>query len=332
MTVLLGADPASIQRAADALGAGDVVAFPTETVYGLGARADRPLAVRKIYAMKGRPAENPSIVHVASADAAFALARGVPEASRALAAAFWPGPLTLVVEVRPGAVAPEVTAGGSTVAVRVPRHPVALAILRATSLPIAAPSANVSSHISPTTALHVRKSFGDDLVIVDGGPTGFGIESTIVDVTREPFVVLRRGSISVHDLAEVAPVVDRADAVAGPGERMRAPGALARHYAPRVPLRVAARAELDRVAAELAASIGVPASSAGLLANGSPPPVAERAATIVLPAEPTAFARDLYAALHRLEDAPGVRFIVAEAVPEGAAWDAVRDRLRRASR
>jgi L-threonylcarbamoyladenylate synthase len=313
-------DPASIARAARALVEGDIVGFPTETVYGLGARADRSEAVLRIYEKKGRPPENPSIVHAATADAALALADGVPAGVRDLAAALWPGPLTLVLPVRSGAVAPEVTARGPTIAVRVPAHPVALALLEACSLPVAAPSANRSSTISPTTAEHVEKSLGADFLVLDAGPTGFGIESTIVDVTADPWVILRRGSIRMTELSSFHAVVDRADAVTGEGVRLQAPGGLARHYAPRVPLSVVPRRDL------------VGADGVGFVVLAPPPEgVASGALVEVLPADPVRYARALYAALHRLEDA-GAKYIVVEQVPDESAWSAIRDRLTRAAR
>ncbi len=317
----LSSSPDDLRRAAELLTKGELVAFPTETVYGLGARADRSEAVRRIYATKGRPSENPSIVHVASAEAAFALAVDVPAAARSLAARFWPGPLTLVLRVRPGALASETTAGGSTVAVRVPAHPVARALLELVALPIAAPSANRSTAISPTTAEHVEKSLGPDVTVVDGGPTGFGIESTIVDVTQSPFVVLRRGNVTIDDLAMVGPATARADDVVPAGVRMRSPGSSARHYAPRVPVELVPRAALASRAH----------ATAGLLCIGPPPRSAAWGAVEALPTDGPGYARELYAALHRLEDA-GVERIVVEAVPGTPAWAAVDDRLRRASR
>jgi L-threonylcarbamoyladenylate synthase len=316
----LSSRPDDLKRAAALLTQGELVAFPTETVYGLGARADRSEAVRAIYTAKGRPAENPSIVHVASAEAAFALAVDVPAAARSLAARFWPGPLTLVLRVRPGAIAPETTAGGSTVAVRVPAHPVARALLELVGLPIAAPSANRSTAISPTTAEHVEKSLGTELTVVDGGPTGYGIESTIVDVTRSPFVVLRRGNVTLDDLAMVGPATDRGDDVVPEGVRMRSPGSSARHYAPRVPLELAPREALSARAQP----------TSGLVCLGAAPQPDAWRAVESLPTDSPGYARELYAALHRLEDA-GVDRIVVENVPGTPAWAAVRDRLVRAS-
>ncbi len=314
-------DPPSIARAARALIAGDIVGFPTETVYGLGARADRSEAVRRIYEKKGRPSENPSIVHAATSEAALALAEDVAPEVRELARVLWPGPLTLVLPVGRGAVAPEVTAGGTTIAVRVPAHPVAHALLQACELPIAAPSANRSTAISPTTADHVEKSLGDAFLLIDAGPTGFGIESTIVDVTAEPWVILRRGSIDMTRLSSFGAVRDRADSIVPPGAPMRAPGTGARHYAPRVPLVIVPRAELA----------GAAAPGTAFLVMRPAPALPPGTICEMLDAEPEPYARALYAALHRLEDA-GASRIVVEGVPPGPEWAAVRDRLTRAAR
>jgi L-threonylcarbamoyladenylate synthase len=313
-------DDRTLSEAIDRLRSGALVAFPTETVYGLGARADDSAAVAAIYAAKGRPAENPSIVHVASAAAAFALAADVPAVAVALAARFWPGPLTLVLRARAGCVARETLAGGDTIALRVPAHPVAQAILAGVALPIAAPSANRSTSISPTTAAHVEASLGVDTFIVDGGATGFGIESTIVDVTGE-LTVLRRGSISLSDLGTVAAAADRGSRVEPEGQGMRAPGGMARHYAPRAPASLRARECLF-------AGTNLGRTGFLLLADT---PGGEGAASIErLPNEPVAYARGLYAALHRL-DAAALSAIVIEEVPEDASWAAIRDRLTRAT-
>jgi L-threonylcarbamoyladenylate synthase len=262
-------------------------------------------------------------------DAAFALAEGVPRAAKLLARAFWPGPLTLVVPVRTDAVAPEVTAGGDTVAVRVPSHPVARALLEAARLPIAAPSANRSTTISPTRAAHVAKSFDENLIVVDGGPTGFGIESTIVDVTSSPARILRRGSIRRDRLAELVDVVDRGDTVTEQGEILRAPGGHSRHYAPRAPLEVfppeQAMAALVQNA-ERGARVGWMTHARTLPAG-----LVGRANVVLasLPALAEDYERGLYAALHALDD-EGVERIVVDAVPDDPSFDAIRDRLRRA--
>ncbi|MFO0549808.1 MAG: L-threonylcarbamoyladenylate synthase [Polyangiaceae bacterium] len=315
--------PAELARAADVLRSGGLVAFPTETVYGRGARADQSAAVRAIYSAKGRPAKNPCIVHAPSADAAFRLAAHVPAAARVLAERFWPGPLTLVLEARADLVAPEVTAGGPTIALRVPSHPIARALLERVGLPIAAPSANRSTAISPTSAEHVEKSLGPSVLVLDGGRTDFGIESTILDVTTSPAAVLRAGSIPAAALAEFLEIQDfssRSDAHDASTQALRAPGTMARHYAPRVPLTLVASDALS----------ACPADRTAFVVHSSAP-VPDRAAPVVrLPGDPQGYARELYATLHHLEDA-GLSAIVVEAPPPDRTWDAVRDRLRRAS-
>lgn len=327
MTAIVPPTPENLERAAALIRAGKLVAFPTETVYGLGARADEAEAVHRIFTAKGRPGTNPLIVHVADVEGARALAASFPPAAEALARAFWPGPLTLVLEKRRGAggIVDAATAGGPTVAVRVPAHPVALALIRAASLPIAAPSANRSTAISPTTAAHVAKSLAGRVeLVLDGGPTGHGIESTIVDVTRAPAVLLRPGALALGALAAVAEVVDPGAVVVAEGERARAPGAQLRHYAPRARVTAApAEAVRAEVAARRARGLRVGAlERAPGSVRGEP--------VEVLPDDPAGYAAGLYAALHRLDDA-GCDEIVLAAVPDGAAWLAVRDRLRRAS-
>lgn len=324
-TERLSTDPASLARAAEILRSGGLVAFPTETVYGLGARADDPRAVRRIFEAKGRPAGNPLIVHVLDAAAARALTEAWPEPAERLARAFWPGPLTLVLARRRDRVADEVAAGGPTVAVRAPAHPVAQALLRAASLPIAAPSANRSSEISPTAAEHVKKALDGRIdAIIDGGPCARGIESTIVDVTAEPAILLRPGAVPAADIAARVPLRARSGLVIAPGERAPAPGAHARHYAPRA--RVILAPPLDvRALADAASAQG---ARVGVLERGAPSlaaPLHE-----LLPADPEAYAAGLYAALHRLEDGACDVLIIAEP-PDDPAWDAIRDRLRRAS-
>lgn len=316
--MILSLDESSFATAAERLRAGGLVAFPTETVYGLGARADQDDAVARIYAAKGRPASNPTIVHTATAEEAFALCEEVPAAAIALARAFWPGPLTLVMRVRAGAVSRVATAGGDTVALRVPAHPVARRLLESVRLPIAAPSANRSTAISPTRAEHVHKSLGAQVLVLDGGPTGFGIESTIVSVLSAPAVILRRGSLTEQALAAITPVVDRGSRVESEQTLMTAPGGMAKHYAPSVPVRLVPRDALH----------GDP--EVGFLVRRGTLPPAEARAVEVLEDDPIAYARELYAALHRLEDS-GARAIVIEALPEGAPWAAVRDRVARAA-
>lgn len=324
-TEILPFDPASVVRAAELLRAGSVVAFPTETVYGLGARADDAAAVGRIFEAKGRPSTNPLIVHVANVAAARDLVVDFPPAAERLAAAFWPGPLTLVLRRKTGVVADEVVAGGDTVAVRVPASTPARALLEATRLPLAAPSANRSMSISPTTAEHVLKSLDGRIpLILDAGPCRCGIESTIVDVTRTPVVLLRPGAVSPDALRSVVDLVDPGALIVSRDERAPAPGTSARHYAPRATLIVAApNVFLNEL--EHRRSLGLSVGVLSFMAEHS------RGAPVeLLPDEPEGYATGLYAALHRLDDAGCQQILVAEP-PQTSAWLAVRDRLARAA-
>jgi L-threonylcarbamoyladenylate synthase len=321
------ASAASIEHAALLLAQGRLVAFPTETVYGLGARADSAVAVRAIFRAKDRPTGNPLIVHVASIDAARALAAEWSDVAERLATAFWPGPLTLVVRKRvgPGGIVDEATAFGPTVALRLPAHPVARALLSKVALPIAAPSANPSTHISPTTAEHVTTGLGDRVdLVLDGGATDFGIESTVLDVSRQPAVLLRHGAIALAALARWTGVCDAGALVVPAGERARAPGGSARHYAPNARVVLVDR-DAVRAAVEDRRRRG---ERVGTLERGVP--TVSEGTCEVLSEEPTDYARDLYAALHRLEEQRCDVIVIAR-VPDCAAWAAVRDRLARAS-
>jgi L-threonylcarbamoyladenylate synthase len=234
-------DPATIDMAAAVIRAGGLVAFPTETVYGLGANALDPVAARRIFAAKERPSSDPLIVHIADMEQLAQVAAAVPELARRLTARFWPGPLTLVLP-RQAVVPNDVTAGGESVAVRMPSHPVALALIRAARTPIAAPSANRFSRPSPTTAQHVL----DDLhgrveIVLDGGPTEIGLESTVLSLLGKTPLVLRPGGLSLEELREVVPDVAMRQLtrnVEASGEVLASPGMLTKHYAPRVPLLV----------------------------------------------------------------------------------------------
>lgn len=313
---------AAARRAATAWAAGELVAFPTETVYGLGAAARDPEAVARVFAAKGRPVDHPLIVHLADGAAVGDWARDVPHAARRLAAACWPGPLTLVLWRR-GDVPDAVTGGQPTVALRVPGHPVALALLRAFGDGIAAPSANRFGRVSPTTADHVMADLADvdPLLVVDGGPCPVGIESTIVDLTGARPVVRRLGGVGVAELAAAlaVPVGDLAVAVtggAGP-DGPRVPGALARHYAPDTPARAVPAGAGDRAPAGVA-----------VLAR-RPVPTDHAGRWVTLPDEPRAAGRALYRALREL-DATGADEIWLEDVPADDAWAAIADRLARA--
>jgi L-threonylcarbamoyladenylate synthase len=324
-TQVMPANERSIAQAAQILRSGGLVAFPTETVYGLGANALAPAAVAGIFAAKGRPGTNPVIVHVGSMTEAVGLANSWPALATTLAERFWPGPLTMVVPAGPR-IPPVVTAGGPTVGLRMPAHPVALRLLEAAGVPIAAPSANRSSQISPTRAEHVLASLGGRIpLILDGGQCPGGIESTVIDLTVTPPRLLRPGLVPVPALESViGPVtVDVPGVETGPA---RSPGLLARHYAPTVPLECVPGDGLARV--QQLARQGV---RVGWLALGTPGDVSEPSALhLAMPHEPSAYAAQLYAALHIL-DAAGVERIVVALPPKGAAWAAVHDRLRRAS-
>lgn len=315
----------SIARAAAILRAGGLVAFPTETVYGLGAAAEQPDAVRKIFEAKGRPADHPVIVHVSGPDDIDAWARGVPEGARRLAQAFWPGPLTLVLK-RSVRAHDLVTGGQASVGLRCPSHPWARALLAAFGGGIAAPSANSFGRISPTTADHVRADLGEkpagkvDLIL-DGGACPIGIESTIVDFSHGAPRLLRPGSITREQLQAVlgAPVPDAGR------DAPRASGRLESHYAPRTPLELVAATELPaRINALRGHKLAVLAPGAALLDAGG-----DVVLRLIAPAGADAYARRLYALLHQLDAAGASRILVARP-PEGADWEAVHDRLRRA--
>ncbi len=306
---------------------GGLVAFPTETVYGLGARALDADAARRIFAAKGRPETHPLIVHVAGEADARSLAGEWSARAERLARAFWPGPLTLVVP-RGSAVPAVVAGGGDSIAVRAPAHPVARALLRRLGEPIAAPSANRYQTISPTRAEHVVKSLGDAVALVlDGGPCDAGIESTVIDVTGARPRVLRPGALSLAALRAVAPDIERGEAVAAEDALRPSPGMDARHYAPRARLVVAGtRAQAVSEAVARASEN----ERVGLVVRGEVQATALRIDVRVLPDEPTAFAAALFATLHALDD-EGAATIVVEAVPAAEAWWAVADRLKRAS-
>ncbi len=311
-----------IAQAVAILRAGRLVAFPTETVYGLGADARNAGAIRRLFAAKGRPADHPVIVHLASADAMPEWASRVPAAAVTLADAFWPGPLTLVLP-RAVHVLDLVTGGQETVALRVPSHPAAHQLLKAFGDGIVAPSANRFGRLSPTRADHVRAELGDAVdMILDGGPTDVGVESTIVDLSGDYPVLLRPGGISPAQLAAVLGAPPDAPNAASP----RASGTLPSHYAPRTPLDVIEPDRLEACANQRAAS----GLSVAVLARRNAPPVRSGIAWHVISADAAVYARALYAMLREL-DAGGYDRILVEAVPDSDAWLAVRDRLRRAA-
>lgn len=311
-----------INEAVDVLKRGGLVALPTETVYGLGADAENELAVRRIFAVKGRPASHPLIVHVGGASQVRTWARDVPVHFDALARAFWPGPLTVVLW-RSERASDAVTGGQETVALRVPDHPLTLAVLEAFGGGIAAPSANRFGKLSPTTADHVRAELGDEAdLVLDGGPCAVGVESTIVDLTAAEPRILRPGGVSREDLVRV---LGRPVRLGGDGDDVRAPGMLVSHYAPRAgllvvdPQRLYAEAERrqsegQRVAALAPPSIAVPAA-------------VHRAE---MPEDAEGFARELYGALRKL-DAEGFDLVVAALPDERGLGLALKDRLLKAA-
>jgi L-threonylcarbamoyladenylate synthase len=316
--------PEGVARAADALAAGELVALPTETVYGLGARADDDAAVARIFAAKGRPADHPLIVHVASVAAAESFAATLPAAARQLMQAFWPGPVTLIVPRRDG-VAAAAAGGQASIGLRMPSHPMALALLQAAAargVPgVAAPSANRFGRVSPTRAAHVLQEFGPDLLVLDGGDCEVGIESAIVDCSRAPPArpaLLRPGQIGREQIEQVLGQALAEPDAASP----RASGTLASHYAPAATLVLVSAAEWPTRVAAAAPQPGV-----ALYARRTPPPGWWHRP---MAAEADAAAHELFAVLRELDDAGAVAIWV-EALPADAAWDGVRDRLRRAA-
>jgi len=292
----------SIKEAAERIRAGELVAFPTETVYGLGANALDAAAVAKIYELKGRPASSPLIVHVASIEMARTLVSQWPPEAEELACRYWPGALTLVLP-KVAAIPDIVTAGLPTVGLRVPDHPLALALIREAGVPLAAPSANRFTGLSATTAEHVREAFGDAVPVLDGGPCQVGIESTVVSIASGKITLLRPGMISIEDVERAsAPSIDAAHA---------APGMHPRHYSPRTPL------VLSKDPNPAGAYVWIDRS-------------AHAAHSVQMPRTPEAYAARLYSVLHEL-DRKGLPVISVEPPPDTVEWAAVRDRLQRAA-
>jgi L-threonylcarbamoyladenylate synthase len=304
-----------VRRAAEILRAGGLVAFPTETVYGLGADASNPKAMVRLYAVKRRPADHPVIVHFASAENAFSFSTEVPSAAKTLAKHFWPGPLTLILK-RSEKAKDFVTGGQPSVGLRVPSHPVARELLEAFGGAIAAPSANRFGRISPTTAAHVREDLGADVdLILEGGASDIGIESTIVDLSGGEAVLLRPGAISHQQLQELINIKVQAGK-----PTVRHSGGLERHYAPRTPARLVPTHSLDKEIATLKDRVAV-------LAFSRPDERVDY--WLRMPRDASAYAQRLYASLRELDSA-GCEAILIEAPPETREWDAVRDRLKRA--
>jgi L-threonylcarbamoyladenylate synthase len=307
---------------------GGLVAFPTETVYGLGANALDDAAVRRVFAAKGRPLDHPLIAHVASEEGARDVARAWPETASRLAKTFWPGPLTLVVD-RAAHVPKVVSGGGDSIAVRAPAHPIALALIERLGGPVAAPSANRHQELSPTLATHVVKQLGDvvDLVL-DGGPCATGIESTVVDLRVTPARILRPGAVTIPQLQEILVRVQARVEDAPEGAGRASPGMGARHYAPRARLTMADTAAAAKVAVQDLSSKGRRVGIIVCEESGFEWP--EGAVVRVLGRAAAGYARALYATLHELDEA-GVGAIVVVRVPDEDAWLAIADRLRRAA-
>jgi len=326
--ILRGDDPKAVREAAALLAAGELVAFPTETVYGLGARADDDDAVARIFAAKGRPADHPLIVHVADAAAARTFAASVSAAALRLMTAFWPGPLTVIVPRRAGLGA--AAAGGqASIGLRVPAHPVALALLREAAhlgVPgVAGPSANRYGRVSPTTAAHVQQEFGAALTVLDGGACEVGIESAIVDCTRERPALLRPGRLTRVQLEAVLGAALAAPDAASP----RASGTLASHYAPAAPVRLLDAAALRAGLRAVQGQAGPTGAVVGVYSRFVPEAGAGWSHR-VMPADAAAAAHELFAVLREF-DAAGVSAIWVEQPPPDPEWDGVRDRLSRAA-
>jgi L-threonylcarbamoyladenylate synthase len=347
-TVVLDTPPQAIPadaiaRAAAILRAGGLVAFPTETVYGLGANALDARAVAAIFVAKGRPSHNPLIVHVAGPAEARELVTDWPDCTDLLIAHFWPGPLSLVLPRAP-LVPDAVTGGGNTVAIRMPAHPVALRLLQEAGIPLAAPSANRSNQLSPTRAEHVLRDLDGRIdLILDGGPTPGGIESTVLDLTHRPPRLLRPGLVTPGEieavigpidspggqasaLAGLAPLSRSGRGVGGEGAPLPSPGMMSRHYAPRTPLEAVPGDARERVLELVRQGRRI-----GWITHRAKEPLRlVEVVEVVLPDDPAAYAAALYHTLHQL-DAAGLDRIVVEWPPEGEEWLGIRDRLRRAA-
>ncbi len=323
--LLTSAEPKAIDEAADRLSAGELVAFPTETVYGLGARADSAAAVAKVFQTKGRPANHPLIVHLADAAQIEVFATTVPAFARRLVDAFWPGPLTLILPRQPS-IGAEAAGHQNSIGLRCPAHPVAQALLvaaHARGVPgVAAPSANRFGHISPTCAAHVVSEFGDKVTVLDGGESNIGIESVIVDCSRGHPVLLRPGTLTRAQIEAAAgePLL-AADAGAP-----RAAGTLMAHYAPEAKLRLMPSAMLNTALQVL----GEPPLKLAVYSRGNIPAAARGIRHRRMPSRPDQVAHELFAVLREF-DAEGMQLIWVEAPPEQPEWDGVRDRLTRAS-
>ncbi len=323
----------AVERAAELLRAGELVALPTETVYGLAANAWDAAAVARIYEVKRRPARNPIIVHVAGFELARECVAVWPPVADKLAKAFWPGPLTLVLPRSPR-VPDAVTAGGPTVGVRWPSHPFIQAVIRACGFPLAAPSANPANQVSPTNAAHVRKAFDGKIpLIVDGGPSQVGLESTVLDLAAAPPAVLRPGMIHVESLLAVIGEkelgLSALDSATGPETRLRSPGMLPKHYSPRAKLMILSWRDQADLSSQLQ-PLPFRLEKTCVIAHSQFRLSDKFARVAILPHDAEAYARALYAELHHCDES-GAALIVVEAPPSQAAWRAIADRLSRAA-
>jgi len=318
-------EPFIIEEAAAVLRKGGLVAFPTETVYGLGADATSPETIKKVFEAKGRPPDNPLIVHISDFAQFHSLAKVIPQKSKLLAETFWPGPLTIVVK-RSDRVPDIVSAGLDTVAIRMPDHPIALRLVKALGRAIVGPSANISGTPSPTTAEHVFNDLHGRIdLILDAGPTQMGVESTVVDATVDPFLILRFGALARSQIEEVIGVTSTA---AGKDELRRSPGTRHRHYAPRARVVLIEKGNVSQLRSELrdqqagGKRIGCIVHSVDV--------AGEDVLTISLPSDMEKYSQQLYTSLRGLDER-GVDVILVECVPESGIGEAVMDRLRRAA-
>ncbi len=325
--ILPGTDPQAIAQAAARIQAGELVGFPTETVYGLGADASSDSAVAGIFAAKGRPSDHPLIVHLADAAQVGDYASSVPAFAQRLMAAFWPGPLTVILP-RKGGVAAAAAGGQNSIGLRCPDHPVALAFLKACATGVAGPSANRFGRVSPTTATHVAQEFDDNLLVLDGGPCAVGIESSIVDCTRSRPVLLRPGVLTRAELEAACgePVLGKDELLNEAGSAPRASGTLEAHYAPNAKVRL-----MDAGAIQTALDLlGADAAHIAVYARDMLRIKSEKVLFRRMPGDALATAQQLFAVL-RSFDEQGARLIWIENPPASPEWDGVRDRLGRAA-
>jgi len=315
----------TVRQAAAHIRAGELVAFPTETVYGLGADASNDAAVAKIFAAKGRPADHPLIVHVADVSQVLDYASNVPAFAERLIKVFWPGPLTVILPRKPG-VATAAAGGQNSIGLRCPAHPLALAFLKACNTGVAGPSANKFGRVSPTTAQHVAEEFGDELMVLDGGPCAVGIESSIVDCTRSVPVLLRPGVLTREQLSAACGQAVLSADEALQDQAPRAPGTLESHYAPNAKVRLMSATAIE-TALDL---LGAEATHIAVYARSIVRIKSSHALYRRMPDDALATAEQLFAVLRDF-DAQGVTLIWIEPVPEATEWDGVRDRLARAA-